>query len=287
MPFFRRNRSDWRVGREIETNVWKHIAWGVLVMLAIATICVAVWYVTRLSALSISIVTVVGGETIPHEEIRASVNEVLRGSYLRLVPYTFTYAVPYETIRQSLMNTPRIRNVEVVRISRNEIKVSFGEYEPYALWCIGATEFSECYFLDENGYAFSIAPPLRGGSLVRHITEGSERLVESQVFDSHLFRRIHNFIEALDSVLGLRVAYVTHTSVGDSTYHISGGGDILAVTDIDVEPILNNLKAILESKEYKHLKPGNFKYIDLRFGKKLFVNESLIETATTGATTTQ
>ena len=37
--------------------------------------------------------------------------------------------------------------------------------------------------------------------------------------------------------------------------------------------VVENLLVVLASPEFSHLNPGNFSYIDLRFGEKVFVNE--------------
>jgi cell division septal protein FtsQ len=285
MPFFRRKRIDLRRNREIETNVWKHVLWGVLSIIGIALCVTAVWYLTRLNFVTISTVTVQGGETIPHTAIETIVNDTLRGSYMRVIPYTFAYAYPREEIVRMLNSVPRIRDVHVARTSGTTLTVTYGEYMPHALWCMSIEEVSECYFLDKAGYAFSLAPPLRGGSLVRYVIEGTEHLEEKQILPSELFQETEKFIELLGTQLEFRVTHVTYTTDGDSIYRINGGGDFLVTTEMNVEEALNNLRAILESKEFNHIEPGNFNYIDLRFGKKVFVNEELTPATTTGTTT--
>jgi hypothetical protein len=59
--------------------------------------------------------------------------------------------------------------------------------------------------------------------------------------------------------------------------------------------MINNLMAVISSPDFSHLKPGNFQYIDLRYGNKVFVNEEevvvpeefdVVSTSTSSATTT-
>jgi hypothetical protein len=40
------------------------------------------------------------------------------------------------------------------------------------------------------------------------------------------------------------------------------------------------------SEEYRHLKPGNFQYVDVRFDTKVFVNEHIAPLVSTTATST-
>jgi len=40
---------------------------------------------------------------------------------------------------------------------------------------------------------------------------------------------------------------------------------------------VNNLNVVLTSDEFTDIQPGGFQYIDLRFGNKVFVNETPVE----------
>jgi hypothetical protein len=70
-------------------------------------------------------------------------------------------------------------------------------------------------------------------------------------------------------------------------YHIAGGGIIKVTTRMTTAETLSNLKTILDSKEFSHLEPGNFKYIDLRYGNKVFVNEEMDEEISTSTLSTE
>jgi hypothetical protein len=50
---------------------------------------------------------------------------------------------------------------------------------------------------------------------------------------------------------------------------------------------LSNLETILASGTFTHLKPGNFQYVDLRFGSKVFVNEAPVASSTPETTDTE
>ncbi len=54
-----------------------------------------------------------------------------------------------------------------------------------------------------------------------------------------------------------------------------GGSELKTVASKDAQETIDNLLVVLASEEFAHLKPGNFQYIDLRFGNKVFVNEEL------------
>ena len=100
--------------------------------------------------------------------------------------------------------------------------------------------------------------------------------------------RTSQFVAAA-SQLGFNVTAVKKTSQQELSYHIAGGGRIITSLLESYESTVENLATILQSEEFTHLEPGNFQYIDLRFGSKVFVNEELpeLETATTTASMTQ
>ncbi len=281
MPLFRRKPRDWRRNKVAEPNIWRQIAWGVFSIVIVILVVAAIWYLTRLSGVTIVDVAVRGGETISHEVVRSKIKDELKGTYWRVIPYTFSYLYPHDRIVDVISATPRIHDVIVERTSRTKLAVSFEEYLPAGLWCMTTDENADCYFLDERGFAFSPAPPLRGGTLTRHVIEGKTAFKEEQILTPELFAMTKEFAERLATELNLRVTNITHSTEGDSTYHINGGGDLFVTTEINIEETLKNLRAILESKEFNHLEPGNFRYIDLRFGGKIFVNEELEPVSTT------
>lgn len=284
--FNARTRSR-RRGRE--SSVKFHVITGVLACVCIALLVWGIWYITRLPSLTISTVTVNGGETISHDAIQNAVEEAFAGSYMKVVPYRFFLTYPEERVRSYVAEINRVKDIEIVRTSRTELSVSFSEYRPFALWCASPEETTECYFLDEVGYAFAPSPMLKGGTLIRHSIEGETELTKKQAFDETQSRELHAFLAMLKDELELWVTDVVHTEVGDLTLHVNGGGKIYMRNDGRYELALENLRTVLSSPQFKHIEPGNFQYIDIRFGNKIFVNETIPEIATateTPATTT-
>lgn len=265
-----------RIRRRRRSNADSSVLWQVLYggvsITVVVLLCVGIWFGTRAESVTIDRIDVSGGETIDHGVIETAAENLLSGSYLLLVPRRFIYMLPTEEIVSAIETIPRVHGVSVER-DGTTLKISFGEYVPDALWCTGREETSPCFFIDKTGYAFSIAPPLRGGALVRHIVEESGELEEKQVLDPTTTTRTKEFAQLLNEAFGYRVNQVLHSVVGDVTYVISGGGELKTAESMSNEETIANLASILESEEFNHLEPGNFEYIDLRFGKKVFVKE--------------
>jgi len=258
----------------------RHIARGCLRLLMLALVVGALFHLTRLPFFTISSVSVEGGETVSHEAVREKVRAVLNGTYLLIVPRSFAYLYPHDEIIRSIESMPRVKEISLVRLDRTLLAVTFKEHMPHALWCTEGTE--TCWFMDEEGYAFTEAPMIAGGVLVRHY--GAEEIREGQVLDAAALASIDTFIQEVHR-LGFRVASVHYRSTGDVDFSLHRGGTI-RTSGKDFDLALENVRAIVLSPEFKHLRPGNFGYIDVRFDGKAFVNESIAPQATTTPTTT-
>lgn len=270
-----RKRYRARKQRTSQVSIKRNLLYGFFVILAVIIVCMSVWYSTRLSVFTISTVHIQGGETVSHELIREIVEHELTGSYILLVPYRFSYLYPRERIIMRVNDVSRVHSANVERHSRTEIEVSFSEYVPHALWCLTESVGAPCYFITREGYAFAHAPQLVGGTMTRHIFEGVAELEKRHIIDANAIERIDTFIQRIEMTLGLRVRDVIHTKDSDERYMINGGGAIYLASDTDMDKAFDNLKSIFDSKEFKKLEPGNFNYIDLRFGNKIFVNDKM------------
>lgn len=258
---------------------------GVGITLVLALIGTGVWYGTRVPNLTIDTVTVVGGVTVDRELVRKQAAAALEGSYFKLVPKTFAWLYPQDEIASQISTIERVREVHVERISGTEVAVAFDEYVPYALWC-EARGSTGCLFIDRNGYAFGKAPPLTGGSFVRYVDLAHEPELRAQAFPRDTVRATELFIESLERELGFFVTHVELDSAGDAFYTLAGGGELKATVTGDQQMTVENLATILQSDAFSHLAPGNFQYIDLRFGNKVFVNEEAPAPVGEGATST-
>lgn len=265
----RGKKKSWRL-----TPLQFQFLMGFVLFVAVALLITLVWYVTRIPSFQIEHIEVVGGETLPHSIIEEKVQNELSGAYLRIVPHRFTLFYPKEKIVESIMALDRVKNVHVERGEDQTLIVAFDEYVPYALWC-ASHDSRTCLFMDKTGLAFAEAPFLQGSAFVRYINEGANPQVDATGFDSSFVTDTGSFIEQLETRLALYVTHVFKRSTYDVEYTISGGGVIKVSQSIPMDESFKNLETILFSDAFKHIEPGSFQYIDLRFGEKIFVNEEL------------
>lgn len=222
--------------------------------------------------------TVEGGETIPHADIESIINEKLEGTYLGLVPRRFSPLYPKDEIIIEIANVERIKSVSIERSGGKALIATFDEYIPDALWCGGESE--ECTFLDETGYSFTYAPNLTGGSFLRLERTGIESFTGTQAFTTESYGRINNLVALLADASWF-VSVVEIDAANDIYLQIVEGGELKVTLADDPASIVDNLLTVLTSPEFVHIKPGNFEYIDLRFGNKVFVSEFKIEEVAT------
>lgn len=299
MAFWKRKRKGKR-DRETpnaRTVLIRQIVFGVLLVVLVVLLGTGIWYGTRIKALTIENVEVIGGETINHDRIEEIAEESLKGTYYRLVPRAFAWTYPRHEIENRISEVERIKNVHVERTARKQLSVVFEEYHPFALWCQPADEGglaldSACLFLDRNGYAFAYAPKLDGGAFVRFSEHGRMPEIKTEGFPGDFVRTTESFIKQAYDEVGINIIQVEKSGEDEVTYHIAGGGELKTTLRMMPEETIENLEVVLSSEEFGHIEPGNFQYIDLRYGNKIFVNEELeaatgTEEYTDTATTTE
>ncbi len=259
------------------------LIFGVVLLAVIALLITGVWYLTRVSSFLIVDIEVVGGVTIPHSVIKEKVEGELVGNYMRLIPKRFIPFYPQDAIIMVLQDIPRMKQVHVEHVGEQKLAILFDEYIPEALWC-EAKESRNCLFIDASGFAFTTAPLLEGSALVRYIDNKRKPEFMVASFDSAFIQNTTRLTSLLRDSLSLYVTHIEKKDGYDTEYTLAGGGVIKVAERIPSETTFKNLETILSSKEFEHIKPGEFQYIDLRFGDKVFVNEEQVVATSTAST---
>jgi hypothetical protein len=252
----------------------KQLAVGAVLFTVFALVLAGVWYGTRVTSLTLVTVAVAGGETIDHNAVEIAVQGALDGAYLGIIPRRFAWWYPQAAVYDAVHAVPRVKDPQVMRMSGTELAISFDEYVPFALWCADKTN-DTCIFIDETGYAFTTAPKLTGGALVRYRSLGATPRVGDRMTSAEHIQTMTEFIRLAARDAQLEISLVEFDSADDVFYVLAGGGELRATLRDPATQVLDNLRTILASKEFSHIEPGNFQYIDLRFGNKVFVNEEL------------
>lgn len=254
----------------------KHVLIGVTVLGTVVLVLTGIWHGTRVSSLTISSVTAAGGETIDSDEVAARAQAVLEGTYGKLIPRRFSWFYPQAAMLEEVGKVERIRDVIIERTSQTELHIRYGEHMPFALWCdepVAPITTDTCLFVNERGYAFAHAPQLEGGSFVRYRSAGTVPEIGKEVMGFDSFWNTVSFGELL-ALDNLFVTSVETDAAGDVYYGLTTGGELRATLTDPATKVADNLRTILHSKEFSHLRGEPFHYIDLRFGNKVYVSET-------------
>lgn len=265
--------------------MWKRVLVSFGVGMLVAFIGVGVWYGTRHASVTIDEVVVSGGETVSHGVVEEVVWRELEGAYIFLVPKTFVYTYPRERIASAIEALPRVEYALIERDGRNTLSVSFSEYTPFALWC--AHGEGACMLINEAGYAFDTAPPIKGGTLLRYIHNEHTPERGAHILSEEEIRSTQHVAENLFDHFNMRVYAVEYTRDGDFIYRIAGNGHILVNGAVAVEDTFDTLDAVFRSSDFSHLTTERFEYIDVRFDKTVYVQPYQEEIIEDVATTTE
>jgi hypothetical protein len=260
----------------------KQIGLGVLVISTVALVLTGVWFGTRIDYLTLDNTEVFGGQTISHELVSELTLQQLDGEYAGFVPRSFAWLYPKQDIIEVVSMIERIHSVDVELKDGKTLYVSFDEYLPEALWCKTLLA-NECVFVNDLGYAYSTSPNLTGGSMLRFIHTSQAPEIGAMLTSPEDFVLLNQLADLLLEN-GWFVSHIEIDKVRDAFLHIVDGGELKVTLTQPPQETVDNLIVVLTSEEFAELEPGNFQYIDLRFGNKVFVNEE--ESAVEGATST-
>ncbi len=253
----------------------RQVFMGLLFFGLLALIISGVWYGSRLPSLTITEIKASGGSTIKSENVVAKAEAVLEGNYIGLVPRRFVYLYPEQAVLEAVSTVRRIKDVHVEKIDNQTLAITYSEYVPDALWC-SLEEESSCLFLDREAFAFTQAPKLTGESLLRFYTLQTEPTEGDSALTIEDYNKIKEFALKLNAS-SWYVNRIETDTVRDAFLTLAEGGEIKVTLKDDLNHTFSLLESLRQSKEFAHLAPGKFRYLDMRFGTKIFVNENLVD----------
>lgn len=247
----------------------KHIGGGIFLLTTVSLLLWGAWHFVRLPNLTIDMVVVSGGETIDHSLLETAANQVLEGSYFKFIPHRFAWFYPEAEIEAQADNILRVKEVTVSR-SGTTVNLNFSEYRPWALWCL--SDESQCWFIEDSGYAFAPAPSLQGDLFTRYISLHQAPALGETLLSKQELQATKEILLGLEA-RGWFVRRVEFDAVGDVFYILTNDSELKTSFKNRSATTLLYLDTILNNAQFSHLRQQPFDYIDLRFGRKIYIKE--------------
>lgn len=258
--------------------------------------------ISHLDAITIQTIEVKGNQVVPSQHISTKVEEMLKNSEGVLLSRRNILLYSSGKIEKDLMSMyPRFSQVVVHAKSPTKIEVAVSERKPTSLWCKdpfdqiqepvsnstvvqeSSSTVGQCYFIDAQGFIFSLAPNFQGNSYLKFYGgDVGAQPIGSALMSSSTYNQLVNLADTLEKK-NLSIDYITVKN--SETFHVKlqENGEVYFSTVRSLEESLNNFLAALTSEVFVAKQGGatssvemaasklkKFEYVDVRFGNKVF-----------------
>lgn len=239
-----------------------------LIFVGLVAIIFLFVYFSRQERFLISGITITGENIVEREEMTQTVQHLLDGYYLWVIPRANAFIYPRRTIKQSLSEKfPRLKSIELNLETLQTLIIAVEERVPFALYCIA----DECFFIDEDGLIFALAPAFSDGVYFVYSTgEPIDNPIGKQLIPAEEFGSLLKFMKILPTLNIQPVAM--QITADDYVLSLSNGGQLIWRRESDPILLQSNLEAFLSDKSVRNR--ANFfdkiLYLDLRTENKVF-----------------
>lgn len=241
----------------------------VVSILAILAFLILVTYFFRWEKFIISEVVIAEEIAVDREEIIEAIKSELGGYYLYVIPKANALIYPRKALRNRLNREfPRFESFDLNLEGMKKLTFSAKERSPFALYCQSS---DTCYFLDENGFIFSLAPSFSEGVYFVYKTKNSiESPLGKSILIENDFIGLTKFIKNLPT-LGIDFLAI---EIGSEDYklELKSGGEIIWKKETGLGVVYSNLEAFLSDEAIKSQTDflDKISRLDLRTENKVF-----------------
>lgn len=243
-------------------------------------------YLSSLPKINIQNIEIVGNKVIDSMPVETLIRSNLEGKYLWMFPKTNSIIYPREKIEKDLINNfQRMKDINFNLKDLKTLEVSFNERDAKYIWCgeyLPEGEVNDdlkCYFMDETGYLFDESPFFSGEVYFRFF--GPIDNINSPKGSNFVAGEFENLIIFKESLKKLDVRPVAIFLKEDkdievilsSSRPLSEAPKIIFKSNSDLNKMVENLQSALTAEPLKDdfkNKYDSLKYIDLRFGNKVY-----------------
>ncbi|HTH92890.1 MAG TPA: FtsQ-type POTRA domain-containing protein [Candidatus Paceibacterota bacterium] len=174
------------------------VNWKLLLRITVAIVIIAaIIFVIRIPRAQVTHITVEGAKVVDPGDITEFIQQNLQGKELFVLPKSSIFLVPIHKLEKRIKQQfSRVQTVSINRVNFNTLSVSITEYQGVYLWCI---DESTCYFMDQNGVAFTSAPYFSGDAYPK-IFSGSMQNIPFQAVTSAQLADISLLLDRLATI---------------------------------------------------------------------------------------
>jgi len=224
-------------------------------------------------AMRVKDISVSGVRAADAEMLQQAIRQELRGGYGYIFARSNIFIYPQERIEKRLEAFSTIKKALVQADTFTAIAVEVTERQPTALWCENG-EAPQCYFLDETGLAYAPAAHYSGDAYQKYygpliVRQGSES-ARGQFLYPEQFRTLPPLVESLQHITGLSVRAVVVDEEGEASVVFANEFVIQFALEDELGGIVERLSLVLGAEPFSKRSLDEFKYLDLRFGDKVY-----------------
>ncbi len=240
------------------------IAISVVALLVLVGASVALF---RAPFLRVTAVSVTGAQTLDVDEVKQFVEERIAGYYLFVYPKNDILLYPQTSIERELLSTyPILKHVEVHADNFHTIGVVLRERQPAAVWCA-----TDCYLMDEDGVVYAPVQYTPTDQYITYSGRVSGEQMPKQFLTVDTFQALAALASALSQVESDDpVRQVVVDEHGDVRAYFQN--DFLLIFSIKDQTgdVFERFTLARQAEPLVGKSLGDFEYIDLRFGDKLY-----------------
>jgi hypothetical protein len=229
-------------------------------------------------------INITGNAAVATDDVLAIVNSDLAGRYFYLFARSDYLIFPRFKIKKDLLQEIKtIKDVEISWDGWQKITINVAERKPHSVWCglDPKTIQVDCYFMDKEGYIYSLAPTFTGSLFVRNYgplipkTDNKVNQIEpvgNYFIPTESYQQIFNLLELL-SGKNIKVVSVYYDGM-DYHFILDSGPEIIFKAQDGLNQSFANLFTALETGNLDLVKDApKINYIDLRFDNKIVIGK--------------
>lgn len=282
MYSFRRANNFARKKKKLKFKKYTVVVFVVLFFIFSALAALGA-YISKHERFTISNLRILGNEVVDSGDIEKIVWGQLDSKYFWAFNKRSVFLYPKNILEEYILDKwARISNIDIYADTMTSLTVRIKERAPAYIWCDDKQETltdyvnnEECYFLDEKGFIFSLAPYFSGPVFFKMYgptfdTEFKGEESQSIVIGKRFLSKdeFEKIIILKDAFLLLQMEAVAFEVQDNGNYQfiMGDGTKIFFKKEQSIETLLDNLDSVID-----FLATGKqIDYIDLRFGNKVF-----------------